>query len=319
MGRQDSNDDDSRERLPSMQELEPSPVEDTPDLERDSYFPKESTAPPSERPSARSSTLGLSGGGGHGVAYYLMRIQKYSSYTASAFLVMHITNTSLIPLATRSVNASENYLLLTRPYYQSPFAEPLVVALPIVAHVVSGIALRIYRRHQIGKRYDKQLYTRAERRRFSDWPKVSATSVLGFTLWPLVTGHILVNRVLPLWAEGDSSGVGLGYVSHGFAKYPVVATTLYAALVGVGSWHFVKGWAKWMGWAPEQVGDGISVGSASQKRRRRWLTHVVSAFVASLWMAGGLGVVGRGGAAKGWIGRGWDDLYARIPLSQKLF
>jgi len=31
-------------------------------------------------------------------------------------------------------------------------------------------------------------------------------------------------------------------------------------------------------------------------------------------MAGGLGVVGRGGRAEGWVGKGYDVIYSRIPL-----
>ena len=48
----------------------------------------------------------------------MTRIQRYSSYTFSAFLAAHVTNTSLIPLLTRSVQSSDAYLLLTRPYYR---------------------------------------------------------------------------------------------------------------------------------------------------------------------------------------------------------
>ncbi|KAI9841100.1 MAG: hypothetical protein M1837_001004 [Sclerophora amabilis] len=306
--------EESRDDLPSMQELEPSPIEDSPAIEKGGYFPVDSISPPSATPSARSSTLGLSGGGGHGVAYYLIRLQRYSSYASSLFLIGHVTNTALIPLATRSVSASDNYLLLTRPYYQSPLAEPLVVVLPILTHVVSGLGLRLYRRYQLRKRYDASLYSRAERRKLSAWPKVSATSALGSALVPLVATHVLVNRLVPLWVEGGSSSVGLGYVAHGFAKHPVVAAVGYATLIGVGSWHFVNGWAKWLGWAPDQVPEGSVVGGERKRRRRWWGVNGISAFVAAIWMAGGLGIVGRGGVGKGWVGRGWDELYRQVPI-----
>ena len=45
---------------------------------------------------------------------------------------------------------------------------------------------------------------------------------------------MFVNRILPLEVEGGSSGVGLGYVSHGFAKHPLVANLGYGVLVGGG-------------------------------------------------------------------------------------
>ncbi len=57
------------------------------------------------------------------------------------------------------------------------------------------------------------------------------------------------------------------------------------------------------------------MGSDGKKGKRRWwVINSVSALAAGVWMAGGLGVVARGGSATGWIGKGWDDLYSRVPL-----
>ena len=119
-------------------------------------------------------------------------------------------------------------------------------------------------------------------------------------------GHAFVNRILPWIYEGGSSGVGLGFVSHGFAKHPLNAWTGYVALVGIGGGHFVWGVARWMGWTP--------VGS-DKKAKRRWrsINGIAAGFIG-LWMAGGLGVVGRGGLADGWVGKGYDALYEKIPL-----
>ncbi|MCJ1476992.1 hypothetical protein MMC13_005663 [Lambiella insularis] len=290
-----------------MQELEPSPVEETPaENEKDSYFPpRDSTSLP---PTARSSSLGLSG---HSLAWWLLRSQRYSSYAFTAFLTAHITNVSLIPLATRSLPASDTYLLLTRPYYQSPLAEPLLVIAPLAIHILSGATLRLHRRRQTALRYGAE--SREERRKVA-WPKLSGTSALGYGLTPLVLGHAFVNRVLPLWLEGGSSSVGLQYVSHGFAKDPWVAGLGYAIFVGVGSWHVVWGWAKWLGWTPEEANGDDEEERQRGKRRRWWVLNGVAALVAGVWMAGGLGVVGRGGAAGGWLGRQWDELYRRIPV-----
>ena len=125
-------------------------------------------------------------------------------------------------------------------------------------------------------------------------------------LAPLVIGHAIINRTLPWVYEGGSSSVGLGFVSHGFAKHPAIAWTGYTALVGVASAHFVWGAAKWNGWVP--------VGTTKKAKRRWWLLHGVSIALAALWMAGGLGVVGRGGKADGWIGKNYDVLYSKVPL-----
>jgi hypothetical protein len=119
-------------------------------------------------------------------------------------------------------------------------------------------------------------------------------------------GHAFTNRLVPYIYEGGSSGVGLGFVSHGFAKHPVIAWVGYMGFLGVAAGHFVWGAARWNGWLPS--------GSDRKARRRWWTLNVISAAFAGLWMAGGLGIVGRGGAADGWVGKGYDELYSKIPL-----
>ncbi|KAI9802265.1 MAG: hypothetical protein M1825_002986 [Sarcosagium campestre] len=283
-----------------LQQLEPSPVDDDPN---DQFF----SAPPPPLLS-RSSTLGLSG---HNVTYYLSRIQRYSSYTFTIFLTFHIANTSLIPLATRSLPAADTYLLLTRPYYQSPLAEPAIVVLPLLAHVASGVALRLYRRNQQVKRYGVRSH--AERRNLA-WPKLSGTSMLGYVLAPLVAGHVLVNRIVPLWVDGGSSGVGLSYVSHGFAKHPFVAYAGYSLLIGTAAWHIVSGWAKWLGLSSIPPDDGHVTEKGWLQTRRWYGENLASLTLAAIWMAGGLGVVARAGPSGGWIGKGYDKLYEHVPV-----
>ena len=137
------------------------------------------------------------------------------------------------------------------------------------------------------------------------WPAVSYSSISGYILAPLVLGHALVNRTLPWVYEGGSSGVGLGYVAHGFARHPFIAWTGYAMLVGVGVGHFVWGIARWQGLMPH----------GNDRRAKRWWTiNGIAAALTGLWMAGGLGVVGLGGKASGWVGKGYDELYSKIPL-----
>lgn len=239
------------------------------------------------------------------------RIQKYSSYTFTVFLTMHITNNAIIPLVTRSVAASEPYLLLTRPYYQSALTEPLVVVLPLLAHILSGMALRAYRRVHLARRYGAD--TRDDRRRFA-WPKLSGTSILGYSLIPFVLGHVFVNRLLPLWVDGSSAGIGLSYVSHGFAKDPATSFIGYTALIALASTHIVWGWAKWLGYTPDQTTEQIGAYRARARKRRWYILNAISALLAGIWLAGGLGVVGRGGRVGGWVGRGYDELYRRIPV-----
>lgn len=145
------------------------------------------------------------------------------------------------------------------------------------------------------------------------WPELSGTSVLGYMLAPLVIGHAFVNRVLPLLVEGGSSGIGLSYVSHGFAKDPATSFVGYTLLIGIASWHVGWGWAKWLGFTPRQVTEGGM--ERAWRRKWRWYSiNGLSALLAAISMAGGLGIVGRGGKSLGWVGTGYDELYRRIPV-----
>lgn len=237
----------------------------------------------------------------------MTRVQRYSSYAFTVFSAFHITNTSLIPLITRSVPASEPYLLLTRPYYQSFPLEPLLITVPLLTHIGSGIALRIHRRNKSLVRYGATTSSTSERKKY--WPPLSKISLGGYLLTPLVLGHAFVNRILPWWVEGDSSSIGLGFVSHGFAKHPVLAWVGYTALVTIASGHFVWGAAKWLDLVP----TGLKINE--RKDKRRWWSLNTAAIISALvWMAGGLGIVGRGGKAEGWMARGYNNLYASIPL-----
>lgn len=240
----------------------------------------------------------------------MLRIQKYSSYAFTVFTSFHFANIAIIPLATRSVLESNRYLLLTRPYYQSALTEPLLVGIPLVAHVTSGIALRLYRRRQTLQRYGAE--TRTDKRTIP-WPALSGTSALGYALIPVAGFHVWTTRILPLYAHGDSSLINLSYISHGFALHPVVSFAGFSALVGIGVFHLAWGAAKWLGLAPSQVKN-----EESQKqfaRKRRWyIINGISAAVTALWLAGGLGVIGRDGKVPGWVGKEYDELYKYIPF-----
>ncbi|KAI9745087.1 MAG: hypothetical protein M1818_001365 [Claussenomyces sp. TS43310] len=293
--------------LNSLQRLDPSPIDTPPEL--DKQLPDLS---PASLP-RRSTTLGLSGSG-HGAVYYLTRLQRYSSYAFTIFASFHITNTAILPLITQSVPSSESYLLLTRPYYQSTFGEPLLIILPLFTHIVAGLVLRIHRRNASISRYGAADLSAAARlaTKTHVWPPISTISICGYILTPLVLGHAFVNRILPWWIDGGSSGVGLGYVSHGFAKHPAISWTGYTALVAVASGHIVWGWAKWLDWTP--VGRGQLSSSGKRGKRRWWAINGIAGLIAAVWMAGGLGIVGRGGKGVGWEAKAWDELYSRIPL-----
>ncbi|KAF2764958.1 DUF1691-domain-containing protein [Teratosphaeria nubilosa] len=302
--------DDREESVLGLQQLDPSPVEETPSGTKDGYFPSTDDTENPAQPH-RSHTLGLSS---HSPIWYLSRIQKYSTYAFTAFGLAHITNTSIIPLITRSVPESERYVLLTRPYYQGIPAEPLLVIIPLWAHVISGVALRVVRKNIHAKRYGEKRGTSFFSDRF--WPKVSGSSKLGYAFTPLLLGHIFINRAIPNQFPGGQSNVNLSHVSHAFAKHPVMSYAGFSALIGIGVCHITWGWAKWLGLTPDQA-TSSGVERQVWKKRRWCVINGIAAAVTGLWMAGGFGVIGRGGEAPGYVGRMYNEMYQRIPVVGK--
>ena len=265
-----------------------------------------------------------------------MRLQRYSSYTFSLFATLHLATTSIIPLVARSVPASESYLLLAREIYQTPISEPLLVAVPILAHVGSGIAIRLLRRSQNIQRYggatpgvhalhrsktDGSVSSRGAAA-WSPWPAFSYISASGYAFDLLLLAHMAMNRALPLAVEGDSANIGLAYVAHGFARHPAVSWLAYTGLLVLGCGHMVWGWSKWLGaaqtagWKLDQATGNAAVDKDRTRRRRRrfFVINGVALAAAAVWAAGGLGVVAVGGLQPGWVGKIYDGLYDRIPF-----
>ena len=286
-----------------MHDIEPSPVDDEDESMKLPLHQGDIESPTS----SSTNFLGLTPAR---TIHLLASFQKYSVIPPSIYLTMHYTNTALIPLFTQSIAESEKQLLLTRPYYQSFPLEPLLIFAPVVTHVISGIALRLYRRRQNAKRHGA--FNHNDRKRIP-WPKVSLTSALGFALYPMFVAHVLVNRVTPLKVEGGSSGVGFRYFAHGMAKHPILANAAYAAMFCVASWHFVTGVSKYLKLSREYITDGGDFGRV-KKRRRDWMINGVAAVVAGVWIAGGLGVIGRGGSSQGWEAKNWDRIYQAVPV-----
>ncbi|CAJ2503556.1 Uu.00g109500.m01.CDS01 [Anthostomella pinea] len=324
----------SQETLVSLLQLDPSPMDndstkekELPDLPDEAMESSTSTIAPSSTPTGSSSSLGLSGHG-HGPIYYLSRIQRYSSYTFTLFAGLHIANTSVIPLIYRSVPYSEPYLLMARELYQTRLGEPLLVGLPVLAHVASGLAIRLVRRRQNIKRYGggatpgmwplnrsksaASTSSSSSISSFRAWPPLSYISISGYVFAGVLAAHVGMNRVLPLLVDGDSSNIGLQYVSHGFARDAVQSWIAYTILISAGVGHMVWGWAWWMDVAPPRDWRRTTVDRKVRRRRRRvwWGIQGAAVAVAGLWAAGGLGVVARGGAVEGWLGTVYDGIYS---------
>ncbi|KAI0196361.1 hypothetical protein F4808DRAFT_464008 [Astrocystis sublimbata] len=314
------NHKESQASLISLARLDPSPIDmsekELPPLPDEAMESSASTIHPLSRSSTAS--LGLSGGG-RGPIFYLTRIQRYSSYTFTVFAGLHLANTSLIPLLYRSVPYSEPFLLMTRELYQTSLTEPLLVALPVLAHVGSGIALRLLRRAQNKRRYHgddahHHHHTSTSPHKNSGariWPPVSRIALSGYLTTLLLTSHVAMNRILPYIVDGDSSNIGLAYVAHGFARHPVSAYIAYTLLLSVSAGHMVWGLARWLDLSPPGNWKWVTYDKTMRKRRRRawWAIQGVAVALAATWAAGGLGVVARAGSTEGWLGRVYDGIY----------
>ncbi|KAJ1324290.1 dimethylguanosine tRNA methyltransferase-like protein [Microdochium nivale] len=289
----------------------------------------------------RTSSLGLSGSGnGRSSIYYLTRIQRYSSYTFTVFAGLHLANTSIIPLIYQSVPSSEPFLLMAREIYQTPLMEPLLVGLPLVAHIASGIALRLVRRNDNLRRYggatpafgpqhhstpskntsnhgrsassiSTNSFSSSTSTTGNPWPVFSNISMSGYLFAILLVPHVAINRLLPLLVEGDSSNIGLAYVSHGFARDPIPPWVIYTLMLTFGVGHMVWGAAKWADLAPPVNWRRTTIDRKLRRSRSRawWGIHAVAAALTGLWAAGGLGVVAAAGRAEGWIGKVYETIY----------
>ena len=258
------------------------------------------------------------------------RIQRYSSYTFTVFASIHLANTSVFPLIYKSVPYSEPLLVMAREAYQTPYTEPLLVGLPLVAHIVSGVAIRLIRRSQNLQRYggaNSGMYALARSRTDSStassnsknglriWPAINYVSISGYVLLAPLASHIFMNRILPLMVEGDSSNIGLQYVAHGFALHKYAPWIAYTALLGVGVGHMVWGWAKWLDVAPPHQWKKTTFDKQLRKKRRRawWTINSIAVLITGVWAAGGLGVVARAGLTEGWLGTVYDNIYSYGP------
>jgi tRNA (guanine26-N2/guanine27-N2)-dimethyltransferase len=251
-------------------------------------------------------------------------IQRYSTYPPTVFFALHAANTSLIPLATRSIPYSDSFLLLTRPIYQSPSLEPVMLALPIVAHIASGLALRSIRARRRAELYGAE--SRSQRHLIRSWPVPSLQAKLGYAMIPLLGFHVGVNRAIPLEIDGGSSSVGLGYVAHGFTRSPIFWNLFYILFVATSVWHLVGGLATWMGIRVTTVRTerqalskttgilGEHRDETQRVRKNRWLVHGIAGLVTAIWLAGGLGIVGRAGSGSSWEVKSWDQFYASVPV-----
>jgi tRNA (guanine26-N2/guanine27-N2)-dimethyltransferase len=60
--------------------------------------------------------------------------------------------------------------------------------------------------------------------------------------------------------------------------------------------------------------EAVSREEVEKRRKMWWIVHGISALGTAIWLAGGLGIVGRGGRGSGWESKNWDDIYRNVPV-----
>lgn len=164
---------------------------------------------------------------------FLQGVQRYSSYTFSAFLTLHGVSVIAMPLVSPEIG---NYTVnFTGSVYQEQLIEPFLVYGALGAHVTSGIILRLRSTYLYYKQHERL-------------PKLPSNLALsGYMIAPLVLGHILATRWMPVWELGDSSIINLDFIAHTLHKLPISTFIALTTLVGGVSYHVVNGWRRWLG------------------------------------------------------------------------
>ncbi|CUM54747.1 uncharacterized protein AC631_01785 [Debaryomyces fabryi] len=210
------------------------------------------------------------------ILFYLLKVQKYSAYTFSSFLGLHLTSVVIVPGLGVPMLLGQEIFEMSRAVYQSiPYFENLVIIGSSVCHIFSGIGIRIIRNYiksgqnhhsklvhepviknderddiglggitgLIGLGYRKSMISRLI-------PGLSPLLFSGYLLLPLIGYHFTKFRHIPNVIDGDSSLINLEYITYYLNKSPLekVGNAInYIALMGlvvVGSYHFVSGFLK---------------------------------------------------------------------------
>ncbi|CAG91095.2 DEHA2G23980p [Debaryomyces hansenii CBS767] len=210
------------------------------------------------------------------ILYYLLKVQKYSAYTFSSFLGLHLTSVVIVPGLGVPMPLAQEIFEMSRAVYQSiPHFENLIIIGSSICHVCSGIGIRLIRsrlkegeKHRsklvyepviknderddiglggitglIGLGYRKSMISRLI-------PGLSPLSFSGYLLLPLIGYHFTKFRQIPSVIDGDSSLINLDYITYYLNKSRLekIGNVInYVALMGlvvIGSYHFVSGYLK---------------------------------------------------------------------------
>lgn len=211
----------------------------------------------------------------------LRQSQKYSSYIFSSFFLVHGFNVLVAPAI--DLQLAEEVMMMAREIYQQQHFESIAIYGSLAVHVASGLLIRIIKyltrpakpkhkksqNNKVNLQKSIKLNSRTNEYEINDdstglggWFSIfnfglrrSLTTKLGLTplqfsgyvLLPVLTYHILGERIMPLMVDGDSSLVSLKFVSHVLnVKNKYVVYPGFAVLIYVGLYHVIGGWLKWL-------------------------------------------------------------------------
>lgn len=161
------------------------------------------------------------------------QVQRYSSYTFTAFLTLHASSVIVAPLI--STEVANSSIQFSAAIYRGPFnAESILVWGSLACHIASGLILRVHKVYLDAKYRDRFVLP-------------SQIALSGYVAAPLVLGHALITRIAPHLVTGDSSlAACVEYINYGLHKYPLILPAFYITLVTVTSFHVTGGWLKWL-------------------------------------------------------------------------
>lgn len=207
----------------------------------------------------------------------LRYMQKYSAYTFSGFLGLHLASVVFFPGLRIPVKQCEEVFSMSREIYQAvPKFEAVAIIGAGACHVVSGVLIRLARvlrannsRSRPTERLGEIFVSDKSKEASSDiglggitgliglgyrksiisqkFPSLSPQQLSGYLLMPLIAYHFAKFRYIPQLLEGDSSLINLSYITHYLKRSPMgqmgnfINYSALVFLVLVGTYHFVSG------------------------------------------------------------------------------
>lgn len=233
-------------------------------LPMNELVPEESADAPKKQPKLVKSIIS-----------FLLKAQKYSAYGFLAFFGLHASSVVVAPALGISSTGIQDYFEMTRAVYLSPLFEYPVVHGCALAHVFSGVSIRILRllssqrtkrataerdiviqdvqREDIGLGGIGSIFGFGFKKSWisSTIPSLTPLTFSGYVLSVGLLYHMWKMKWRPIIVDGDSSLVTLNFITHylspeingkGWAAFNLAMLGL---LLWVSFYHMVSGLFKY--------------------------------------------------------------------------